>query len=212
MGVEEHIHQPASSCIPVSVTALRRLRACERNVQISDGHKADPRENARNAQNRQRLPYTGLSDRPRPRYKSAHGLPKAATTRAAENGTTAHELIATFGWVDIKEAEIYTRAADRKRLATQAINKLGTGTGQGLASPKVRPRLAETTAISTTYFSDGALGGTRTPTILLTATSRQRVYQFRHERLGDRLRFRSPPDQRRRCNKSRLGVQGPRRP
>src|SRR5665213_1399893 len=29
----------------------------------------------------------------------------------------------------------------------------------------------------------GALGGTRTPTILLTATSRQRVYQFRHERL-----------------------------
>ena len=25
--------------------------------------------------------------------------------------------------------------------------------------------------------------GTRTPTILLTATSRQRVYQFRHERL-----------------------------
>jgi hypothetical protein len=32
----------------------------------------------------------------------------------------------------------------------------------------------------------GALGGTRTPTMLLTATSRQRVYQFRHERLGDR--------------------------
>src|SRR4051812_2811694 len=28
----------------------------------------------------------------------------------------------------------------------------------------------------------GALGGTRTPTMLLTATSRQRVYQFRHER------------------------------
>ena len=31
----------------------------------------------------------------------------------------------------------------------------------------------------------GALGGTRTPTILLTATSRQRVYQFRHERLKE---------------------------
>jgi hypothetical protein len=31
-------------------------------------------------------------------------------------------------------------------------------------------------------FQGGALGGTRTPTILLTATSRQRVYQFRHER------------------------------
>src|SRR5882762_7941408 len=31
-------------------------------------------------------------------------------------------------------------------------------------------------------YAYGALGGTRTPTILLTATSRQRVYQFRHER------------------------------
>ena len=58
--------------------------------------------------------------------KSAHGLRKAAATRAAENGATAHELMAIFGWVDIKEAEIYTRAADRKRLAAQAMDKLGT--------------------------------------------------------------------------------------
>ena len=56
--------------------------------------------------------------------KSAHGLRKAAATRAAENGATAHELMAIFGWVDIKEAEIYTRAADRKRLAAQAMAKL----------------------------------------------------------------------------------------
>ena len=56
--------------------------------------------------------------------KSAHGLRKAAATRAAENGATAHELMAIFGWVDIKEAEIYTRAADRKRLAAQAMSKL----------------------------------------------------------------------------------------
>jgi len=56
--------------------------------------------------------------------KSAHGLRKAAATRAAENGATAHELMAIFGWVDIKEAELYTRAANRKRLATQAMAKL----------------------------------------------------------------------------------------
>jgi integrase len=56
--------------------------------------------------------------------KSAHGLRKAAATRAAENGATAHELMAIFGWIDIKEAEIYTRAADRKRLAAQAMSKL----------------------------------------------------------------------------------------
>lgn len=58
--------------------------------------------------------------------KSAHGLRKAAATRAADNGATAHELMAIFGWVDIKEAEIYTRAADRKRLAARAMEKLGT--------------------------------------------------------------------------------------
>ena len=32
--------------------------------------------------------------------------------------------MAIFGWVDIKEAEIYTRAADRTRLAEQAMSKL----------------------------------------------------------------------------------------
>jgi integrase len=56
--------------------------------------------------------------------KSAHGLRKAAATRAAENGATAHQLMAIFGWADIKEAEIYTRAANRKKLAAQAMGKL----------------------------------------------------------------------------------------
>lgn len=56
--------------------------------------------------------------------KSAHGLRKAAATRAADNGATAHELMAIFGWKDIKEAEIYTKAADRKRLALRAMGML----------------------------------------------------------------------------------------
>jgi integrase len=56
--------------------------------------------------------------------KSAHGLRKAAATRAADEGATAHELMAIFGWKDIKEAEIYTRAANRKKLAAQAMSKL----------------------------------------------------------------------------------------
>jgi hypothetical protein len=34
--------------------------------------------------------------------------------------------MAIFGWVDIKGAEIYTRAANRKCLAAQAMDKLGT--------------------------------------------------------------------------------------
>ena len=44
-------------------------------------------------------------------------------------------------------------------------------------------------------FEVGALGGTRTPTLLRTATSRQRVYQFRHERFTDPHRPCGPADQ-----------------
>jgi integrase len=52
---------------------------------------------------------------------SAHGLRKAAATRAAENGATAHQLMAMFGWDDIAQAERYTRAAQRKKLAGAAL-------------------------------------------------------------------------------------------
>lgn len=48
---------------------------------------------------------------------AAHGLRKAGATRAADNGATAHQLMAIFGWASIKEAEIYTREAERKRNA-----------------------------------------------------------------------------------------------
>ena len=51
---------------------------------------------------------------------SAHGLRKAGAARAAENGATTHELMAIFGWQTVKEAERYTQAAHRKRLAESA--------------------------------------------------------------------------------------------
>jgi integrase len=56
--------------------------------------------------------------------KAAHGLRKVAATRAADNGATVHQLMAIFGWRTEKEALVYTKAADRKRLAAQAMNKL----------------------------------------------------------------------------------------
>ncbi len=56
--------------------------------------------------------------------KSAHGLRKAGATRAAEAGATAHQLMAMFGWRTLAEAEHYTRAADRKRLAAAGMRLL----------------------------------------------------------------------------------------
>ena len=53
--------------------------------------------------------------------RSAHGLRKAAATRAANEGATVAELEAIFGWHGGTMAALYTRAADRRRLAQGAM-------------------------------------------------------------------------------------------
>ena len=45
---------------------------------------------------------------------SAHGLRKAGATIAADRGTPAHALMAIYGWTTLKQAELYTREADRE--------------------------------------------------------------------------------------------------
>jgi integrase len=55
---------------------------------------------------------------------SAHGVRKAAAARAADNGATTHELMAMFGWLNLKMADHYTKAADRKRGARRAAQLL----------------------------------------------------------------------------------------
>ena len=54
----------------------------------------------------------------------AHGLRKAGATIAANNGATAHQLMAIFGWDTLKMAEAYTCAADQERLAESAMHML----------------------------------------------------------------------------------------
>jgi integrase len=55
---------------------------------------------------------------------SAHGLRKAGATRAANNGATVAQLEAIYGWSGGGMAALYTRAADRVRLAKEAMGKL----------------------------------------------------------------------------------------
>jgi hypothetical protein len=54
----------------------------------------------------------------------AHGLRKAGATIAAENGATSRQLMAVFGWSTLKMPELYTRAADQKKLADSAMHLL----------------------------------------------------------------------------------------
>ncbi|WP_375692670.1 tyrosine-type recombinase/integrase, partial [Bartonella sp. AP258QHHD] len=61
--------------------------------------------------------------------KSAHGLRKLAATRAANAGATVSQMKALFGWTEDKMASLYTKTADRKRLAIEAIKKLQKGSG-----------------------------------------------------------------------------------
>jgi integrase len=53
---------------------------------------------------------------------SAHGLRKAGATIAAENGATANELMAIFGWKTMKQVQRYTASASQKRLAAKAMH------------------------------------------------------------------------------------------
>jgi integrase len=60
--------------------------------------------------------------------KSAHGVRKLAATIMAENGATVAELEAVFGWKGGTMASLYTKGADRRRLAKGAMHKLARTT------------------------------------------------------------------------------------
>jgi len=62
---------------------------------------------------------------------TAHGLRKAGATIAANNRATSSQLMAIFGWSSIQMAEIYTRAADQKRLAESAMHLIDTASLNG---------------------------------------------------------------------------------
>lgn len=63
---------------------------------------------------------------------TAHGLRKAGATIAANNGATTHELMAMFGWSRISMAEVYTKQADRARLARGASERIANNSSSHL--------------------------------------------------------------------------------
>ncbi|MDR6952336.1 integrase [Ancylobacter sp. 3268] len=68
------------------------------------------------------------------KHCSAHGLRKAGATIAATAGATEHQLMAIFGWESPKQAAVYTRKANRRRLAGDAMHLMvPTKTGTDLS-------------------------------------------------------------------------------
>jgi integrase len=77
--------------------------------------------------------------------RSAHGCRKIGATRAAENGSTVAQLNAIFGWSGTAMASLYTQAADRKRLARDAMEKIEpkNETATSIHSPRQKVRASE---------------------------------------------------------------------
>lgn len=75
---------------------------------------------------------------------SAHGLKKAGATIAAENGATTKQLMAMFDWTTISQAEVYTRKADQKRLAGEAMGliNLDRSGNDDCRTPIVAPKIS----------------------------------------------------------------------
>lgn len=60
--------------------------------------------------------------------KSAHGIRKAAATRAANAGFSEAEIEARFGWRGARMVSVYTKTMDRERLSITAQGKVKAGT------------------------------------------------------------------------------------
>lgn len=74
---------------------------------------------------------------------SAHGVRKIAATRAANAGATVAQLEAIFAWTGGTMASLYTRKADRKRLAREAMHKLVNEDGKSIPAPDLPVRAVE---------------------------------------------------------------------
>jgi integrase len=69
---------------------------------------------------------------------SAHGLKKAAATMAAEQGATDRQLMAMFDWSTASQANVYTKKAEQRRLAGDAMGLLlADRTENASVAPKI---------------------------------------------------------------------------
>jgi hypothetical protein len=80
------------------------------------------------------------------------------------NGATAHQLMAMFGWSTLKMAEEYTRKADQEKLARAAMHLLETPEQNSTETCSTEQPSGtfskKNPAKSKPNFGDGAQGGT----------------------------------------------------
>jgi hypothetical protein len=67
---------------------------------------------------------------------------KIAATTAANNGATVAQLKALFGWTDDAMPALYTKTADRERLAIEAAHMLANAERTSIPAPRNKVRAA----------------------------------------------------------------------
>jgi integrase len=67
---------------------------------------------------------------------SAHGIRKFASVRGAENGMTAEQMKAFFGWSTSRQADAYTEKANKKMLTNQAVQLLSPTQDENKIAPR----------------------------------------------------------------------------
>lgn len=76
-----------------------------------------------------------------PKGCSSHGLRKAGATIAADGGASPFELMAMYGWSKIAMAEVYTKEANKRRLASSAGERIANAFAPHLETERAAPTL-----------------------------------------------------------------------
>jgi len=107
--------------VPITPELERAMKACPAKglTVIGDVNGRPIKRAALSALMRAAIKEAGLSSR-----CVSHGLRKAAMRRLAENDATDKQIAAVSGHKTLKEVERYTKAADQKKLARAAMDKL----------------------------------------------------------------------------------------
>lgn len=71
---------------------------------------------------------------------SAHGVRKIAATTAANNGATTEQLKALFGWTTDSMPSLYTKTANRERMAQMAAHTLANSERTSIPAPSQQVR------------------------------------------------------------------------
>lgn len=107
--------------VPIHPELQRAMKACPAKglTLVGDACGRPIKRPALSALMRAAIKAAGLP----PRCVS-HGLRKASMRRLAESDSTANQIASISGHKTLKEVERYTKAADQKKMARQAMGKL----------------------------------------------------------------------------------------